>query len=752
MTGQHATQDLNLDASVVGRGIAHLRRYREPDEIESLLDRYGFFQQDLEAPAVEESDHCVIGGGLRVEVDPGSSLFTVSNADGDVLLREVSDDRPGVWFELPATRRFFGLGDQGRSKESRSGDRIEHRGVKTDLWCRYNTGYAPIPLILTNDGVGLLINTTRRIRVDLGHGNASRFGYAVEGHPDNATDLYVFQASDLPGLIERYTRLTGRPMLPPLWGLGLWFLCHTKADAKHALDMAMRFRDEEIPCDAIGLEPGWMEKFYDFSTDKDFSRERFWIPPWVEANPEKASFLDALRNLGYKPGLWLNNDYDLTWEEERRAQRQAGAAQQGGTADDQGVSGHTTEHAHGAIYADKLTKPDEPWFEHLRRFVRLGVDWFKNDPAVQVNEHPDRLYGNGRTDAEVHNLYPMLWSRQQREGFIDETHRRAFGFTCSGWVGLQHVTGTWTGDTGGGAGSLTGILNLSLSGHGLSTCDMESTHLQGIHLGLLLPWALLNGWSQWNQPWFQAPPNKAAFRDYAELRYRLLPTFYAAARQAHDTGMPILRAMPLMWERDPETYRCHNQFMIGDALLVGALANRVYLPEGTWHNFWTGEILDGGGWIEPEVPENRGGPLLVRGGYCLGMGPLMQHVADKPSDALEIHLYPSSEDASSRVAFFDDDGLSFDYLKRREREVAVEVLQTAEAAEVELSCAGEGYDGMADPLACRVFVHAMSVTEATLNGRSASVSAPEASGRIAIVELPPLSLGDNHALRLRLGA
>ncbi|MFO7901103.1 MAG: glycoside hydrolase family 31 protein, partial [Pirellulaceae bacterium] len=119
------------------------------------------------------------------------------------------------------------------------------------------------------------------------------------------------------------------------------------------------------------------------------------------------------------------------------------------------------EHLQGQRRLDGLTKREEPWFEHLTEFVYEGAHWFKQDGAYQCLEHPDRLWGadlpgGGMTDEQMHNLYPLLYSKQMYLGFRETDERdsgipeRTFPFTPDGWAGLQRWTGTWTGDTGGG--------------------------------------------------------------------------------------------------------------------------------------------------------------------------------------------------------------------------------------------------------------------------------------------------------------
>ena len=630
--------------------IARVRKFVGDHPPVTPLVRYGFFRDDW--PPVEvnsqEADGSVSAGTelMTVSVSQEKGTLAVTDAPGNGLLAENQPARVGsggfqARFVLPEGRAFFGLGDQTR-------ERIEHRGTRGDLWVRNVNSYVPIPLLLTSDGFGLLFNTTRRLQYDLGASSPEWFGFGCEG---GSLDYYVLYGPSLKEILARYTEVTGRPPLPPKWALGLWFICRTQADAREFMDDCCTFRREGIPCDAIGLEPGWMARNYDFSVGKDWHPERFPVPSYARAG--RHNFFPTARRMGFKPGLWLCCDYDLSYEEERRVQAHVKSE------DEQGAfaPGHEQdEHLEGARRLDPWTKPEEPWFSHLRKFADEGAEWFKQDGASQVLTHPDRVWGNGMLDEEMHNLYPLLYSRQMVEGFREHTGRRPFGFTVSGWAGLQAHTATWTGDTGGEAGPLGACLNLSLSGHGMTTCDMEVTTKEGIHFGLLLPWAQLNSWNYWRHPWLQGEELKAIFTDYARLRYRLIPYLYSCAWEAHKTGVPMLRAMPLEFPDERETHGLMNQYMLGPGLLVGAFTERIYLPEGEWLNYWTGEQLAGPGWHEPAVPDDRGGPLLVRAGSIVPLGPEMDYIGQRPEDELTIDVCAG---APGSFTLYEDDGQTF---------------------------------------------------------------------------------------------
>jgi len=144
---------------------------------------------------------------------------------------------------------------------------------------------------------------------------------------------------------------------------------------------AYQFRREDIPCDVIGLEPGWMEKRYDFCVDKRWHPERFHVPHWLPGK-SKGGFTAALGNMGFKLSLWLCCDYDLSEYEEQ----QLGAATD---ADGPGASEHDDDDVvkdphFVPRYMDQITKQGEPWFEHLKQFVDDGAEAFKLDGANQV--------------------------------------------------------------------------------------------------------------------------------------------------------------------------------------------------------------------------------------------------------------------------------------------------------------------------------------------------------------------------------
>ncbi|MBN1553222.1 MAG: glycoside hydrolase family 31 protein [Phycisphaerae bacterium] len=644
----------------LGEQVFRVSLFDEDQQPGSGLNRYGFLSDNFaeirdKDVAVGDSESVSTSRGA-LEVSRGEILdITLRAEDGSVVLAGVAgaNENGGfiLEFQIADDERFHGLGDQTR-------ERIEHRGTTADLAVRNVSSYIPIPFVMSTRGYGLLVNTTYRHAWDLGARDGGTLRIFI---PDGQLDVYLFTAPSIPELLDQYTRLTGRPYLPPKWSFGMWFICRINADDHEVMSDAVNLRDRGVPCDVISLEPGWMETNYDASLEKRWDEDRFRIPPWAPNGPH--TFISALKRMGYRLGLWLCENYDFTYQAERRVGNDAGDST---SAIHTFLDDDTEKDTHfmGAKRLDEITKPDEPWFEHLKKFVDQGADFFKQDGAWQVCEHPDRFYGNGKNDAEMHNLHPLLYSRQMHDGFREHTGRRPCCFTPAGWAGLQRYTGTWTGDTGGGFKTLVACLNLALSGHSYVTCDMEVTTKEGIHYGFLMPWAQVNSWNYFRHPWLLGDELFPVFQAYAQLRSRLVPYLYTHAHVAHTTGLPMMRPLVLEYPDDPKVTNLLTHWFLGRELLTASFTDEVYLPEGKWLDVWTGEVHTGPTTMQYSPPERRGGPLFLRENSILPLGPVRQHVEQNVEEGMTLKIF-LNDDAQAAFTLYDDDGVSYEYEQGR---------------------------------------------------------------------------------------
>ncbi len=548
-----------------------------------------------------------------------------------------------VDIDLSGGERIFGLGDANR-------DSLMIRGREITLYKSNVRCYGPMPVLLSSDGWALLLNTTYKTVFDIGKKDEDNIHIKVYG---GQADFYLFRSESLLGLIKELTRVTGRPMILPKYAYGLTVVNNENIGIPELLEYSRLYREYDIPCDIMGLEPGWMEKDYDFSTEKSWNKERFKIPYWMPENTSGyGTFFHPLRRMGMQLSLWLCEDYDLIYHEEKSAP--VSNTSSGFPEDAEELDKHF---ASGVIYQDKLTKPEERWFEHLKKFVDNGASAFKLDASNQVLAHPDKLWGGKFTDDEVHNVYPVLLAKEMAEGFTEHTGRRSMIYTSCAYIGTQKYAATWAGDTGGGPKTLTSILNYAMCGHANASCDLSPIDYGSIHYSFLSSWAQMNLWAYWNYPWYLDEHTLNVHRFYSKLRSSLFPYIYYTAFEANTEGMPIMRPLPIVYDTDKYD-GVSNAYMLGDSLYVGAFDMHLNIPEGEWVDYFTGETYEGGRYIDYEPKGYTGGALFVKAGSVIVTMKPQKYLLEKEHE-YTVNLYPAEE--GGETAIFEDDGFTYDY-------------------------------------------------------------------------------------------
>lgn len=496
----------------------------------------------------------------------------------------------------------------------------------------YQSNEMPVPFVMTKAGYGILCNTTWWHGIDVCRKNAGEIVWYL---PDGDIDFTIFAGDSLAELLERFTYFVGRPALLPKWAHGLAFLDQYTADQYEVMRNAAQFRASKLPCDSISLEPGWMEKRYDFSVNKKWSngpRGKFLIEEWARSKEygkiDPNFFTAALARYGYKLHLWLCCQHDFTAEEERRI---------GNEVD-----------------------PEIPdWFDHLKQFMNDGASSFKLDPCHTVdNADEGRIYANGKGDPEMHNLIQTIFMRDMYRGSAEYTGKRPMHHYCGGYTGTGAYCASNTGDNGGGLSTLAWTLSCGMSGISNLTCDMDIFKKDGLHYCFFTAWCQLNSWYGFSHPWWAGEEMEPIFEYYDKLRYRLLPYIYSTAITANMTGMPVCRSMPLVYNEEA-LENSITQYMFGENFLVGAFSDEITLPSGyTWIDYWTGKTYEGGQTIKGQIPENRGGYLFVRGGAIIPTDEPKQHTTPGDTKHIILEMYPNG---ASYYDFYEDDGETLEF-------------------------------------------------------------------------------------------
>lgn len=537
-----------------------------------------------------------------------------------------------VNFSLRPGERFYGGGSTSR-------EHIQHRGELLRMWVTYQHTEIPQPFLVSSNGWGVFNNTTRKNFFDVGRFQSTTL--SVYNTTDEA-DFYVMVADNMPGVINDYTLITGRTYLLPKYAYGLCFGPNMLENQFDILRDAVEMRRMNFPCDLLWLEPQWMERRYDFSTKKKwnyklFTPEPYWDSTKVVKTESHRLLIGRLHGMGFKLGLWLCADYDLSLPEEDLIAKANRRPQSG------------MEH----------------WMDHLTKFVDNGVNGFKIDPARTIDEHTDMKYYNGKTDKEMHNLNQVLLPKQMELMLREHTGKRYWHHYTAGYAGTAHWNASTSGDNGGGRTALFDQLNLGMSGFLNTSCDVMSVskeqEMESLHFGIFLPWVQINSWYSLMQPFYFAKKDMQIYRDYVQLRYDLIPYIYSHALEATQDGLPIVRAMPLEFPDDHNVEDATKQYMFGRNLLVGAFTDSIYLPKGQWTDFFTGQCVSGGALIKHPFAPNRTGLLFAREGAIIPMQMPMNFVGERVNDTLAVKVFPGSDDSS--FTLLEDDGESYEYEK-----------------------------------------------------------------------------------------
>ena len=627
---------------------------------------------------------------------PGASLVDVTvGADGTVKVKskvsaaemtistELTEAGGNAVFPLTKDERLYGLGDVSR-------DNIQRRGGRYEIWVKNVNSYIPVPMIIARGGWGVLLNTTWKNYFDVGKSDPDAMRCEV---PEGDLDFYFFVGKDYRSLLGTYTQLTGRPQLLPSFAFGFAYVCNQWVDEYEYVNEATWFNKLGLPIDIMGLEPGWMGDFYDFTTRKKWSKERFKaFPFWSPVGSH--TFSAAALRMGINLSLWLCMDYDVYPYEEQCA---LGTAKKRGekmriaegvsdtwidprietaaARTDEKIARPTSVwewekyqplNAIDRKYVEEAKYPEgsQPWFKHLEKFCDQGARCFKLDGGLQVcqaDEHPDKVYGNGMHVNEAHNLYPVVYDKQMARGYEEYTGRRPMIYSAGGYAGVQAYVATWAGDTGGGEKTLVSTFNLAFTGHSNQSCDMTIADRTRVHYGFLAPWSQANDWDSFHRPWTEGDAAEASFRHYAKLRYSLFPYLYANAAYAARTGYPIVRPLALAYPDEPAYDDCKTTYMLGDDLLVSAFSDVTEVPAGVWYDWRTGKRVAGPcrePWDKNGV---WGGGLLVREGAVIPRWEGKMHLPKGWDKDVVFEVWPLEKDGVTTRTWYEDDGDSLKY-------------------------------------------------------------------------------------------
>lgn len=615
---------------------------------------------------------------LRVVASKSPVRFRMERLDGTLL----NEDDPGFgsgWIgqechtykKMQAEERFIGLGEKtgglNRRGEGYTNWNTDYYGYPTHA----DMIYSSFPFYIGVVGgekqkaavYGIFLDNAHKSHFNFGASNDRFSSFSAE---DGEMDYYFFGAPTVAGILEGYTWLTGRPHLPPLWSLGYQQCRYSYYPDKEVLTLAQTFRDKRMPADVLYLDIHYMDAYKIFT----------WHP---ERFPQPKRMLDQLKSMGFHttvivdPGIKVEKGYS-SYEE--------------GLAKNVFLKYPDGTNYTGMVWPGWCHFPDfttaagrQWWGQSFKGYVDDGIDGFWNDmnePATWGQRFPSLVeFGfDGRTGTTQRgrNLYGMLMSRATYEGTRSLLGgRRPFILTRAAFSGAQRYTAIWTGDNQSNDDHmLTGVRlvnSLGLTGMPFAGMDVGGftgnppvhTFTRWVSIGSFTPFFRVHTAidTKESDPFSYGERNEEICRNYIQLRYNLLPYYYSAFYEAHQTGLPIARSLAIDHSHDGKVYdgAYHNQFMAGPSLLVCPLEGnkdiaRVYLPAGQWYDLYSDSLLKGKQEFYWRAELERL-PVFVKAGALVPMQSPVLYTAQKPSEVLDLHVYAGADGA---FTYYEDDG------------------------------------------------------------------------------------------------
>jgi alpha-glucosidase len=650
----------------------------------------------------EEANRFLISTG-ELEITIGRSPFLIEfrdpkshrliNADARPMTYDTKEGTITAARRLGLDEHFYGLGEKAA--------RLDKRRESFTMWNSdtpaYGLGtdpiYQSIPFYIglqQGEAYGIFFDNSYRTHFDFGHSSNEVATFSAEGGEMN---YYFLQGPEIPDILSRYTELTGRMPMPPIWALGNQQSRWSYYPDSMAQEIVNRYWEDDLPLDVLYLDIDYMNGYRVFTWD----RLRY---------PDPKAFTDRLKRRGVKvvtivdPGVKYQPPEAGSTDESNRPelalQDKSYYVYNQGAAKDYFLKRNDGELFIGkvwpgrAVFADYTLEAARRWWGDLHRaYVDQGVMGIWND----MNEPSDFLDQTGKswggvvsydegersTHAKNRNVFGLLMSRATYEGLERlRPGMRPYVITRAGYAGIQRYSTMWIGDNTSTweslALSIPMFQTLGLSGEPFVGADIGGFFgradgellARWYQVGFLTPMCRNHKGENYDQePWRFGKYYEGIIRKYLNLRYRMIPFLYTWLEASHRTGVPLFRPLLLNYQRDENTLNIDDEFMVGTNLLVApilrpAITRRlVYLPAGTWIDYWTGRSIKGGTVTETEAPLDTV-PMFVRGGSIIPMGPEMDYVGQKHFDPLTFNIYPD-ENGVADTPLYEDDGVTTDY-------------------------------------------------------------------------------------------
>ncbi len=655
---------------------------------------------------VEEDSNFVIIKGTKVLtfVDKNTTEISFKDLDGNIINEDFQpsfkDEKGNVYIsKVNDCLAYYGLGEKG-------GD-LNKKGCYTE---NFNTDdpetdddsityYKTIPFYVAlkeEATYGIFFDNSFRSYFDMGKEMGDRIFFGAIG---GQIQYYFIPGESIKEVVKNYTTLTGRMEMPPLWSLGYQQCRFSYFSQEEVRELVKTFEEKDIPLDVVYLDIDYMDGFRVMT---------FKTPNFDDA----AGLISDLKEKGIRtitiidPGVKVDEEYPVF----KRGKE--------GNHFTKKLDG---EMFIGAVWPGDSAFPDfsnkdcrEWWKSELKKFIsEHGMDGIWNDmnePCVFNNDHKTMLEtclhnsDNGVIEhKEFHNRYGFEMSRCSKEA-QEELHpnERGFSMTRATYAGGQRYSSVWTGDNMSlwsqmrmsiSMNANLGISGFSFVGNDVSGFGLDSSEelfIRWMEMGPFIPIFRnhSNMYTRRQEPWAFGPRAEKIAKKSIELRYELLPYIYDLYYISHKEGLPIFRPMIMEYEKDMNLLNMREQFMLGENMIVapvlyeGERSKTVYLPKGSWFNYFTMEKLQGGKWYKLPCELDEILVFVKEGAIIPTYNKKFRNVKERPNNIL---LKVFGENAKG--FHYNDDGHTMEYLEGKYTYMDIKVVDGKE----ELKLINNGY-------------------------------------------------------------
>lgn len=579
--------------------------------------------------------------------------------------------------QLITGEHFFGFGERmdcmdrlGKSVTLNVG-RGQNKDNRLGAYNINKANYSPVPFFMSTKGYGLFFHTSYKSNWDMGNSSPDVYEFSAKG---SELDYYLIYGPDFKEILNQYTDLTGKsPMLPKVaFGLhvgtysgGTWG--HEQLCSQDYIQLlARRLRNLGVPADVLHFDSTWRlftQKGGTGATTFEWRKPAFY-------NPKE--LLDTLKALHFSYiGLHIRTRFDnsSTFNYLDEAQKLGYTVKEGDKP--------------GEIVDFFNPKAVNWWWEKgLKPLAQLGINFVKTDEGSvfgsRANES-NKIGPQGEIALKYHNIFPLVYAKAPFEKFSELNATRGMNHTREGYAGIQKYpfifAGDWPSEWQYFLPVMRAGINIGVSGVGYWTHCMggfeqdadPELYIRWCQFGFFSPISHVFGMDHpgYKEPWNYGKEALNNFIKYDRLRYSLFPYIYSSAYELYKTGMPIIRSLVLAYQNDSNVYHIDDQYLFGDNFMVAPIVQKglksrtIYLPEGTWFDFWTGTKYQGRQTIDYSAALDQL-PLLVKGGSIIPFQPVMNYMGEKEVKTLTFEIFP---EGTSSFALYEDDGKSFEYQK-----------------------------------------------------------------------------------------